>query len=131
MANARSTGGPSRSNRQKGQTGEDMAVVFLKNEGYSILERNYRCRYGEIDIIAMDKGSIVFVEVKQRGSDLFGSPEDAIGRIKQKKISRVALNYLQEKSMPDHNSRFDVVGIYLAPRTNRIELIRNAFELSI
>ena len=132
MADARSTGGPSRSdNRGKGTKGEDIAAACLRKEGYRIVERNYRCRYGEIDIIAMDKKDVVFVEVKGRESDTFGSPEEAIGPAKQKKISKVALHYLQEKGLADHNARFDVVAIRFMPQGNRVQLIRNAFDLSL
>ncbi|MBN2397274.1 MAG: YraN family protein [Deltaproteobacteria bacterium] len=132
MADARSTGIPSRSdNRQKGAQGETLAAACLQKEGYRIIERNYRCRYGEVDIIAMDKQDVVFIEVKGRGSDTFGAPEEAIGPAKQKKISKVALHYLHERGLGDRNARFDVVAIRFAPRGNRVQLIRNAFDLSL
>lgn len=107
-----------------------MAAACLRKEGYKIVERNYRCLYGEIDIIAMDAEDIVFIEVKSRKSDNFGSPEDAVGIIKQRKISKVALNYLQEKKLTDHNARFDIVAIRLLPQGNRVEIIKDAFDLS-
>ena len=131
MAGARSTEGLSRSNNiEKGKKGEDIAAACLRKEGYRIIERNYRCLYGEIDIIAMDAGDIVFIEVKSRKSDNFGSPEEAVGITKQKKISRVALNYLRERGLADHNARFDIVAIRFMPQGNRVKLIRNAFDLS-
>ena len=131
MADARSTEGLSGSNNiEKGKKGEDIAAACLQKEGYRIVERNYRCRYGEIDIIAMDVGDIVFIEVKSRKSDNFGSPEEAVGTTKQKKISRVALNYLREKGLADHNARFDIVAIRFMPQGNRVKLIRNAFDLN-
>ena len=131
MAGARSTEGLSRSNNiEKGKKGEDIAAACLKKEGYRIIERNYRCLYGEIDIIAMDAGDIVFIEVKSRKSDNFGSPEEAVGITKQKKISRVALNYLRERGLADHNARFDIVAIRFMPQGNRVKLIRNAFDLN-
>ena len=131
MAGARSTEGLSRSNNiEKGKKGEDIAAACLRKEGYRIVERNYRCLYGEIDIIAMDAGDIVFIEVKSRKSDNFGSPEEAVGITKQKKISRVALNYLRERGLADHNARFDIVAIRFMPQGNRVKLIRNAFDLS-
>jgi len=108
-----------------------MAAAFLKREGYRIIERNYRCRYGEIDIIAMDKKDVVFVEVKGRKSDTFGSPEEAIGPAKQKRISKAAVHYMQEEGLSDHNARFDVVAIRFMPEGNRVQLIRNAFDLSV
>ncbi len=132
MAGARSTEGPSGSNnREKGAKGEDIAAACLKKEGYRIVERNYRCRYGEVDIIAMDKKDVVFVEVKGRESDAFGSPEEAIGPAKQKKISKVALHYLQERGLGDHNARFDVVAIRFMPQGSQVQLIQNAFDLSL
>ncbi|MBW2599432.1 MAG: YraN family protein [Deltaproteobacteria bacterium] len=131
MADARSTGDLSGSNNiEKGKKGEDIAAAYLQKEGYRIVERNYRCLYGEIDIIAMDAGDIVFIEVKSRKSDNFGSPEEAVGIIKQRKISKVALNYLQEKKLTEHNARFDIVAIRFVPRGNRVKIIKNAFDLS-
>ncbi len=131
MADARFTGDHSRSNnRDKGARGEDLATACLKKEGYRIVERNYRCRFGEIDIIAMDNGDVVFVEVKGRQSDTFGAPEEAIGPTKQKKISKAALHYLQEKGLTGHNARFDVVAIRFMPQDTRVQLIRNAFDLN-
>jgi len=131
MAGARSTGDLSGSNNiEKGKKGEDMAAACLRKEGYRIVERNYRCPYGEIDIIAMDAEDIVFIEVKSRKSDNFGSPEEAVGIIKQRKISKVALNYLQEKKLTDHNARFDVVAIRFMPQGNRVKIIKDAFDLS-
>lgn len=132
MADARSTENISGSNNiEKGKKGEDIAAVYLRKKGYRIVERNYRCRYGEIDIIAMDAGDIVFVEVKSRKSESFGSPEEAVGIVKQKKISNVALNYLQEKEITDHNARFDIVTVRLIPEGNRINIIRDAFDLCL
>jgi len=131
MADARFTGDHSRSdNRAKGARGEDLAASCLKKEGYRIVERNYRCRFGEIDIIAMDKEDVVFVEVKGRESDTFGAPEEAIGPTKQKKISKVALHYMQEKGLGDRNARFDAVAIRFTPHGDQIQLIKNAFDLN-
>ncbi len=130
MAGARSTGDLSGSNNiEKGKKGEDIAVACLRKEGYRIIERNYRCLYGEVDIIAMDAGDVVFIEVKSRKSDNFGSPEEAVNIIKQRKISKVALNYLQKKGLTDHNARFDIVAIRFMPQGNRVKIIKNAFDL--
>ena len=131
MANAKSTESLSGSNNiEKGKKGEDIAAARLRKEGCRIVERNYRCRYGEIDIIAMDAGDIVFIEVKSRKSDNFGSPEEAVGITKQRKISKVALNYLQEKGLADHNARFDIVAVKSTPQGNRVQIIKNAFDLA-
>ncbi|MCD6486023.1 MAG: YraN family protein [Syntrophobacterales bacterium] len=131
MAGARFTGDLSRSNNiETGKKGEDIATARLQKEGYKIVERNYRCRYGEIDIIAMNAGDIVFIEVKSRKSDKFGLPEEAVGIIKQRKISKVALNYLQEKKLADHNVRFDIVAVRFMSQGNRVKIIKGAFNLS-
>lgn len=130
MAGARFTENRSgSSNTEKGKKGEDIAVACLQKKGYRIIERNYRCLYGEIDIIAMDAGEIIFVEVKSRKSDQFGSPEEAVGIIKQRKISKAALTYLQEQGLADHNARFDIVTVRFMPQGNRVKIIKGAFDL--
>lgn len=111
-----------------GQEGEDIATVFLKKNGYRISERNYRCPIGEIDIVARDKNDLVFVEVKTRRSTDLGYPEQAVGIKKQKKISQLALWYLQEKKLNGVRARFDVVAIMIQPSGNDIRLIKNAFD---
>lgn len=114
-----------------GKRGEDLAVAYLQRSGYRILERNYRCFLGEMDIIAEDGDIIVFVEVKSRKSETFGEPQEAVGLEKQKKISRISLHYLQQKRLETSNARFDVVAVKLLPDGTRIELIRNAFNLAV
>lgn len=111
-----------------GKAGEKIAVAFLKENGYGILEVNYRCPIGEIDIVARDKKELVFVEVKTRKSSALGYPEQAVGVKKQKKISRLALWYLQEKKINDAHARFDIVAILMLPAGNDIRLIKNAFD---
>ena len=111
-----------------GQAGEDIAAGFLEKNGYRISERNYRCPIGEIDIIACDKNDLVFVEVKTRRSRDLGYPEQAVGIKKQKKISQLALWYLQEKKLDAVRARFDVVAIMIQPSGNDIRLIKNAFD---
>jgi putative endonuclease len=112
-----------------GKLGEDLAVAYLQKAGYRILEQNYRCLYGEVDIIALDGDFIVFIEVKSRKSERFGQPQEAVGLEKQKKLSRISLYYLQQKRLENHNARFDVMAVKLLPDGTRIELIRNAFNL--
>lgn len=111
-----------------GKAGERIAADFLKKKGYRIIEVNYRCPIGEIDIVAQDKSDLVFVEVKTRKSSALGYPEQAVGVKKQKKISQLALWYIQEKRMNDNRARFDVVAILILPSGNDIRLIRNAFD---
>jgi putative endonuclease len=114
-----------------GKKGEDIAVTYLKSAGYRIIERNYKCLFGEIDIVAKDGNTVVFVEVKSRKSEEFGDPQVAVGLEKQKKISKISLNYLEEKKIYPCNARFDVVAIKMLPSGNKVELIQNAFELTI
>jgi len=115
-----------------GSYGEEIAASYLKKQGYRILEQNYRKRYGEIDIIAEDGEDIVFVEVKTRKSDLFGSPFEAVDTRKQHRMSRVALAYLHSRKMSDRSARFDVVAVMVrAGMSLSVEVIRNAFEVGI
>lgn len=109
--------------------GEKMAWDYLKTKNYKILEKNYRCRLGELDIIAEDKDVICFIEVKTRNSDKFGSPREAVNRVKQRKICQVALVYLKSKGLLEKRARFDVVSIFNPNQEAKIDLIRNAFEL--
>ena len=119
-------------NRRKkfGEKGEALAAGQLKKEGYQIIETNYRTKLGEIDIIAKDKDTIVFVEVKARSSVRFGSPKWAVTPQKQKKISVVALYYLKSTNQSNAKARFDVVTVALNQDKPRIEIIKNAFELA-
>ncbi|HPH56011.1 MAG TPA: YraN family protein [Smithella sp.] len=111
-----------------GKKGERLAADFLTGNGYQILETNFRCPLGEIDIIAREHQEIVFVEVKTRKSHALGYPEQAVGIQKQKKLSQLALWYLQAKKMSDKKARFDVVAVTLAVQANEINLIKNAFD---
>jgi len=111
-----------------GREGEAIAARYLENEGYRIVERNYRCVFGEMDIIARDGKTCVFVEVKSRKSERFGDPGLAVDRRKQRKMSAVAMCYLKEKRLLGSPSRFDVVAVRFFPQGSRVELIRNAFD---
>ena len=113
-----------------GKKGESIAVKHLKKNGYKILEQNYRTKLGEIDIVAKEKDTIVFVEVKARRSDRFGSPKWAVTLKKQRKISMVALHYLKSKNQTREKARFDVVAIRLTSEGPGIEIVKNAFELA-
>ncbi len=116
--------------KQFGESGESLAVRHLKRAGYRILERNYRTKLGEIDIIAKDHDTIVFVEVKTRRSDHFGNPKWAVTPKKQRKISMVALFYLKSTQQSQAKARFDVVTISPMLENTGIEIIKNAFELA-
>ncbi len=117
--------------RQKfGQQSESIAVSYLKKHGYKIIEQNYRTKLGEIDIIAREKDTIAFVEVKSRKSKNFGSPKWAVTPKKQRKISMVALWYLKTTKQSNVKARFDVVSIISSHNNPSIEIIKNAFELA-
>ena len=113
-----------------GKKGEDAAVSFLKDNGYKILLRNYKTNLGEIDIIACDKGTICFIEVKTRQSDRFGLPAEAISESKQRQISKAALIFLKEKKLLDKKARFDVISVFYSKDAPRLDLIKDAFELN-
>ncbi|MEK7702368.1 MAG: YraN family protein [Nitrospirota bacterium] len=111
-----------------GQEGESIALSFLVKKGYQIVERNFKCSFGEIDLIAWEGKTLVFIEVKARASKLFGGPEAAVDFKKQQKINRVALFYLQQKKITDSPCRFDVVGIVKTGQEHTITLYQNAFD---
>jgi putative endonuclease len=113
-----------------GQIGEKLAAEFLKKNGYKIFEINYRCRLGQLDIVAKDKETICFVEVKTRSSLNMGLPQEAISSFKQHKISKVALVYLKSYNLIKNRARFDIVSVILKDNAvNKIELIKDAFPL--
>ncbi len=113
-----------------GEKGETLAAWYLKQNGYKIIEQNYRNQMGEIDIIAKEKKTIVFVEVKTRRSIRYGSPKWAVTPKKQRKISMVALYYLKTTKQSNAKARFDVVAIISNRDEPRIEIVKNAFELA-
>ena len=109
--------------------GEALAGTFLKKRGYKILKRNYVSKYGEIDIVAYDKSTISFVEVKTRQSENYGPPELAVTKEKRRRIIRTALHYLVINHIEETDCRFDVVSILFKENDNKpnIELIESAF----
>jgi putative endonuclease len=115
--------------KELGRKGEELALRFLRKQGYRIIERNYVCKMGEMDIIAKEKDTLVFIEVKTRTSTTFGPPQLAVNPTKQMQLSKVALNFLKEKGLGDAKARFDVVAILLGPKGEEIELIKDAFDL--
>ncbi|MBI4777484.1 YraN family protein [Candidatus Desantisbacteria bacterium] len=110
-----------------GQCGEEKAADYLVKQRIKILEKNYRCGYGEIDIIAKDKDTLVFVEVKTRKTSTYLSPLLAVNKHKQLQISKVALHYLLEKKLKEIPCRFDVVTVV----DEEIQWIKGAFERGI
>jgi putative endonuclease len=113
-----------------GRRGEDLAVELLKKKGYKVLERNFKCPLGEMDIIAKEGKTMAFVEVKTRLTSDFGTAKWAIGPRKQRKLSMVALDYLKGHSLLEQPARFDVVAIDLDQGQEKVELFRNAFDLA-
>ncbi|MFH0826435.1 MAG: YraN family protein [Candidatus Omnitrophota bacterium] len=112
-----------------GQNGEDLAVGFLKENGYKILHRNFKTRLGEIDIIGMDQDTLCFIEVKTRNSLRCGEPQEAISSFKQRQMSKAALLFLKGHHLLDAKARFDVVSVICLDKTPTFDLIKNAFEL--
>ncbi|BCS81565.1 YraN family protein [Anaerocellum diazotrophicum] len=116
--------------KQVGRFGEELAVDFLKKQGYVILRTNFRCRFGEIDIIAQEGNTIVFVEVKTRKSLKFGLPSESVNFKKQFHIKRVAEYFITyHLSQDKYLYRFDVVEIFLDGKNDvtKINLIKDAF----
>lgn len=113
-----------RNKRKTGAAYEQAAGYYLEQQGYVILQYNYRCRIGEIDLIAQDGDCLVFCEVKYRKNGSRGNPLEAVDAKKQYRISRCAQYYLMEKRLGDIPCRYDVIGI----ESSRITLIKNAFE---
>jgi putative endonuclease len=113
--------------RQLGIEGEELAVQFLKKKGYKIVSRNFKSPVGEMDIIAEDGGTLVFVEVKTRTDDSFGHPFEAVTPRKRDKLRKVALSYLK-RSRQEVPSRFDVLSIETDGKNHTIEHIKDAFE---
>jgi putative endonuclease len=109
--------------KEEGRRGEERAEEYLKGNGYRILEKNYRTPFGEIDIVAEEKGTLVFVEVKKRNTPRFGSPFEAVDALKRKRILRSALFYMKERRQTRRRVRFDVLGI----DGEGVHLLKDAF----
>ncbi len=116
--------------RNLGKTGETIASDFLEKNGYTIIARNYRRKFGEIDIIARERDYLVFIEVKTRTGTSHGHPLEAITLRKQRQISKVAQCYLTENHLFDTAARFDVVSVILSQNKQiQVEVIPNAFDV--
>ena len=113
-----------------GKEGERVAERYLQKKGYKLVERNYRCKAGELDLIVLDRGVVVFVEVKTRTGRGFGSPLEAVEFRKQRKMIQAAQFFLAEKGLQQRDARFDVVGVSWPGREPIVEHIENAFELA-
>ena len=109
-----------------GKNGENIATEYLKSIGYSIIERNYTARQGEIDIIAKDKNELVFIEVKTRSSSQYGRPADAINFIKQKHLISTIKYYLYSKHLENTYVRIDIIEVYLSKNNYTVNNIKQA-----
>jgi putative endonuclease len=112
-----------------GAEGERAAEQFLRRQRYTIVQRNYRCPVGELDLVALDRGAVVFIEVKTRTQPGCGSPLEAVDQRKQRQIQRAAQYYLSAHRLRDRDARFDVVGVWYEGGRLQCELVRNAFEV--
>lgn len=115
--------------KRLGDLGEELAVRHLRSLGYRVVERNYRCPLGEIDCVAVQGKTLVFLEVKARRSDEFGGPLEAVDRRKRRRMTRLARYYALERRLTDVAQRFDVVAVWFEEGgVPRVEVIPNAFE---
>lgn len=118
------------SNIKLGKSGEEFAVAFLKRKGCRIIKQNYKCLFGEIDIIARFRKTLIFAEVKTRHPSYFGLPQEAVDKRKQRQIARVALHYLTAQQLLKSPARFDVLSILINPDgLKEIEWLKDAFPL--
>jgi putative endonuclease len=111
-----------------GKSGEDLACAELRRRGYAILERRYRTRFGEIDIVARDGEVTVFVEVKARNGREFGGGAAAVTAWKQRRVSQMAIDYIARHRLHDRPCRFDVVAVEMTDGEPAIEVFRGAFD---
>ena len=112
--------------KQTGQHGEDIAVAFFTERGFNIVQRNWRCPAGELDIIMEKDNTLVFVEVRTRTSHRLGSAEESVTPAKQHKLVELAHRYLQETDAPHPAWRIDVAAVWLGSGTPQVNHIENA-----
>ena len=110
--------------RKTGIIGEKVACDYLKNKGYTIIERNFRCKMGEIDIIAWKNNEIIFIEVKTRSSNLFGEPIEAVNKPKQKHLINTVKYYIYLNQLENEFIRLDVIEVYLKEKSYKINHIK-------
>lgn len=110
-------------NKNIGDYGEDIGITLLKEKGYYILDRNFRNKYGEIDVICKFKDMIIFVEIKSRYNSSFGKPSEAVTYSKQKKIINICKYYIYKNKLFNYNCRFDVIEIYFNTKNDLSNII--------
>ena len=113
-----------------GKTGEELAYKKIKQLGYKKIIRNYRCPLGEMDLIANDGDTLVFIETKTRKGRSVGYAKEAIDAKKRRQLSKVALFYLKSNKLSEIKARFDVIAVSLEGERPLIEVIQNAFDLA-
>jgi putative endonuclease len=113
-----------------GRRGEAVAEAFLRTHRYTIVARNYRCRAGEIDLVALDGPVLVFVEVRSRCGDRAGTPLESVDGRKQAQVARAARHFLAERCWHDRDARFDVIGVRFDTEPPGIEHVRSAFDVA-
>lgn len=113
-----------------GGWGERLATDFLKSKGYKIISQNYKVKFGEIDIVALDKDRVCFIEVKSRKSLRFGLGREAVTGIKQRQISKTAVSFLKKNCFLNRKARFDVVEVDFSFLQPKLTLVKNAFEIN-
>jgi putative endonuclease len=111
-----------------GKSGEDLACDELERRGYAIVARRYRRRSGELDIVARDGSTVVFVEVKTRGNRRFGPAAEAVHALKRRRMVGLALDYVARHRLTSSPCRFDVVSIHLEHGRPVVEVFKNAFD---
>jgi putative endonuclease len=114
--------------KELGNWGEEIAAKYLLEQGYQIQEKNYRCKQGEIDLIALDGRVLVFIEVKTRRNSIYGLPQEAIDKRKINRLFMVAQNYLHINKLVNQNCRFDVVNILFKDKKYEVDVIKNAIS---
>ena len=114
-----------------GAEGEKQAERFLRRRRYAILARNYRCRVGEVDLVALDGRTVVFVEVKTRTGAGFGTPLEAVNARKRRRLIGAAQHYLTRHRLHHRNARFDVVGVWWEGERIFCEVVKNAFDAEL
>jgi putative endonuclease len=113
-----------------GRLGEDLALKKIKSLGYKCIVRNYRCPLGEVDLIAKDGDTLVFIEIKTRRDRSLGYAKESINARKKRQLSKVALAYMKSHDVAEAKSRFDVVAVHIRESKHEIEVVRNAFDLA-
>jgi putative endonuclease len=115
--------------RALGQRGEAMADAFVRALGWRVVARNFRCRAGEIDLVALDRDTVVFLEVRSRSGDGRGTPLESVDGRKQAQVVRVARHFLALHGWHERAARFDVVGVRFDAEPPAVEHVRGAFEV--